>query len=215
MLIAIPRLWGCSSLIAVSRLLDVREPRLLRLSSPCITHSKGHTLSKQDDLYADAVAAYGSALGRLARGYEVDRERRRDLLQDIHLALWQSLDRFDARCSLRTWTYRVAHNLAISKVIRRRTRMPTLVGVDELELPAESGDREDQLDRARASAHLLAVIHELKPLDRQVMLLYLEDLDAPEIAEVTGLSTVNVATKVHRIKKVLAARFFEGASDAR
>jgi len=144
-------------------------------------------------LYADAVAAYGSALGRLARGYEVDGERRRDLLQDIHMALWQSLDRFDGRCSLRTWTYRVAHNLAISKVVRRRTRMPTLVGVDELELRAESGDREDQLDRARASARLLAVIHELKPLDRQVMLLYLEDLEALEIAEVTGMSAVNVA----------------------
>jgi RNA polymerase sigma-70 factor (ECF subfamily) len=100
-------------------------------------------------VYADAVAAYGSALGRLARGYEADGERRRDLLQDIHLALWQSLVRFDGRCSLRTWTYRVAHNLAISKVIRRRTRMPTLVGVDDLELGAESGDREDQLDRAR------------------------------------------------------------------
>ena len=166
-------------------------------------------------MYADAVAAYGSALGRLARGYEVDGERRRDLLQDIHLALWQSLDRFDARCSLRTWTYRVAHNLAISKVIRRRTRMPTLVGVDELELRAESGDREDQLDRARASARLLTLIHELKPLDRQVMLLYLEELDAVEIAEVTGVSAVNVATKVHRIKKVLAARFFEGASDGK
>ena len=145
----------------------------------------------------------------------MDGERRRDLLQDIHLALWQSLDRFDGRCSLRTWTYRVAHYLAISKVIRRRTRMPTLVGVDDLELRAESGDREDQFDRARAAARLLAIIHELKPLDRQVMLLYLEDLDALEIAEVTGLSAVNVATKVHRIKKVLAARFLEGASHVR
>ena len=47
------------------------------------------------------------------------------------------------------------------------------------------------------------------------MLLYLEDLDAFEIAEVTGLSAVNIATKVHRIKKVLAARVFEGASDVR
>ena len=101
----------------------------------------------------------------------MDGERRRDLLQDIHLALWQSLDRFDGRCSLRTWTYRVAHNLAISKVIRRRTRMPTLVDVDELELRAESDDREDQFDRARAAARLLAIIHELNPLDRQVMLL--------------------------------------------
>jgi len=47
------------------------------------------------------------------------------------------------------------------------------------------------------------------------MLLYLEDLEALEIAEVTGMSAVNVATKVHRIKKVLAARFFEGASNGR
>jgi RNA polymerase sigma-70 factor, ECF subfamily len=93
--------------------------------------------------------------------------------------------------------------------------MPTLVGVDELELRAESGDREQQFDRARATARLLAVIHELKPLDRQVMLLYLEDLEATEIAEVTGMSAANVATKIHRIKKVLAARFFEGASDGK
>ena len=97
------------------------------------------------------------------------------------MALWQSLDRFDGRCSLRTWTYRVAHNLAISKVICRCTRMPTLVGVDELELQAESGDREEQFDRARAAARLLLIIYELKPLDRQVMLLYLEDLDALDI----------------------------------
>jgi RNA polymerase sigma-70 factor (ECF subfamily) len=131
------------------------------------------------------------------------------------LALWQSLDRFDGRCSLRTWAYRVAHNVAISKVIRRRTRKPKLVGVDELDLRTESGDREEQFDRARAAARLLAIIHELKPLDRQVMLLYLEDLDALEIAEVTGLSAVNVATKVHRIKTVLAARFLEGASHVR
>ena len=96
-----------------------------------------------------------------------------------------------------------------------RQRRALLVGVDELELRAEAGDREEQFDRARAAARLLAIIHELKPLDRQVMLLYLEDLDALEIAEVTGLSAVNVATKVHRIKKVLAARFFEGASDVR
>ena len=56
----------------------------------------------------------------------------------------------------------------------------------------------------------MALIHELKPLDRQVMLLYLEGLDGAEIGEVTGLSTANVATKIHRIKKILAARFHQG-----
>ena len=173
-------------------------------------------MARQDDLYEDAAAAYGAALGRLARGYEPDLERRRDLLQDIHLALWQSLDRFDDRCSLRTWTYRVAHNIAISKVVRRRGRTPTLVTLDALESRPAATDqssarsREDQFDRERAVQRLVALIHELKPLDRQVMLLYLEGLDGAEIGEVAGMSSANVATKIHRIKKVLAARFHQG-----
>ena len=170
-------------------------------------------MAKQDDLYADAVAAYGAALGRLARGYERDADRRRDLLQDIHLALWQSLDTFDGRCSLRTWTYRVAHNIAISKIVRRRGTRPTLVGLDDVDLRSESADRERQFDRTRALERLMALVHDLKPLDRQVMLLYLEDLDAADIGEITGLSSANVATKIHRIKKVLAGRFHQGACD--
>jgi RNA polymerase sigma-70 factor (ECF subfamily) len=173
-------------------------------------------VSKQDDLYEDAAGTYGAALNRLARGYEPHPEQRRDLLQDIHTALWQSLDRFDGRCSLRTWTYRVANNIAISKVLRRRGKTPTLVSLDQLDAPADSADREHQFDRARALERLLVLIHELIPIDRQVMLLYLEDLDAAEIGDITGVSSANVATKVHRIKKLLAARFqrfYQGECD--
>jgi RNA polymerase sigma-70 factor (ECF subfamily) len=39
------------------------------------------------------------------------------------------------------------------------------------------------------------------------MLLYLEEVDAATIADVTGLSAANVATKIHRIKQVLRQRF--------
>ncbi len=170
-------------------------------------------MSRQDDLYEDAAATYGAALGRLAGGYERNSEQRRDLLQDIHMGLWQSLAQFDGRCSLRTWTYRVAHNIAISKILRRRDRTPTLVGVEELESRGETADREQQFDRERAMERLTVLIHQLKAMDRQVMLLYLDDLDAAEIGEVTGLSSANVATKVHRIKKLLAARFHLGEGD--
>ena len=58
-----------------------------------------------------------------------------------------------------------------------------------------------------------ALIQRLRPLDRQVMLLYLEDLDARAIGEIVGLSAVNVATKIHRVKKVLAQQFQEGVGD--
>jgi RNA polymerase sigma-70 factor, ECF subfamily len=60
-----------------------------------------------------------------------------------------------------------------------------------------------------ALERLQALVHRLKPLDRQLMLLYLEGVDAASIGEVTGLSAGNVATKIHRIKAVLARRFHD------
>ena len=88
----------------------------------------------QDELYRQAADTYAAALERLARAYEADTEVRRDLLQDIHIALWRSFAGFDGRCSLRTWVYRVAHNTATSHVIRQRRRnLQTLVGLEELE----------------------------------------------------------------------------------
>jgi RNA polymerase sigma-70 factor (ECF subfamily) len=73
----------------------------------------------QDEFYRLAIAEHGPAIGRLLRAYEVDPELRRDLLQDIHVGLWRSFALFDRRCSLRTWVYRVAHNIANSHVARR------------------------------------------------------------------------------------------------
>ncbi len=76
----------------------------------------------------EAAAEFGPALDRLARGYEADADLRRDLRQDIHTELWRSLARFDGRCSLRTWVYRVAHNTAASHVLKYKGK-GGLVGV--------------------------------------------------------------------------------------
>jgi RNA polymerase sigma-70 factor (ECF subfamily) len=61
---------------------------------------------------------------------------------------------------------------------------------------------------------LTETIQGLKPLDRQVILSYLEGMDAASIGEITGLAAGNVATKIHRIKTVLAKRFSQGAQNA-
>jgi RNA polymerase sigma-70 factor, ECF subfamily len=168
----------------------------------------------QDQRYADAVAALGPALERLARAYVRDPDKQRDLLQDIHVALWRSLARFDGRCSLRTWVYRVAHNTATSKVLRPRANAPTLVALDaSLESLMAISNEERALDRRRALERLHELIQRLRPVDRQVMVLYLEQMDAASIAEITGLSAANVATKVSRIKQLLIQRFHEGNTD--
>ena len=165
----------------------------------------------KNDLYERAVAEHGTALGRLTRGYEADSEKRRDLLQEIHLALWRSFEGFDGRCSLRTWVYRVAHNTAVSWVIRQKRATPQMVSLEELDAMAVPRD----CDRNIALDELTRLIQRLKPLDRQVILAWLEGMDAAAIGELTGLSGRNVATKIHRIKTLLARDFNEGARHAK
>jgi RNA polymerase sigma-70 factor (ECF subfamily) len=172
--------------------------------------------STQDEFYHEAVGTYGPAMARLARAYEFDREAGRDLLQEIHIALWRSFEGFDQRCSIRTWVYRVAHNVGTSHVLRqRRGKSQTLVGLEEAELEkipdVHSG--QEAADRSHALSRLMSLIQGLKPLDRQVILSYLEGLDADSIGEITGLSPGNVATKIHRIKSLLAHRFNVGGRD--
>ena len=169
----------------------------------------------QDERYHQAAADYGAALERLARAYEFDADRRRDLLQEIHLALWRSLAVFDGRCSLRTWVYRVAHNTAVSYGIgRRRSGDRNLVSIEEVELTLGDRDGDAAASRRHALERLMDLIQTLKPLDRQVILSYLEGMDAAAIGEITGLAAGNVATKIHRIKTVLARRFSEGVNHA-
>jgi|SRR5688572_13663224 RNA polymerase sigma-70 factor, ECF subfamily len=169
----------------------------------------------QEQRYAEAIAAFGPALERLARAYERDPDKRRDLLQEIHVALWRSFARFDGRCALWTWVYRVAHNTATSKTLRPRTNAPTIVELDDGLESTAAGKADEDLDRHRALERLHRLIRGLRPLDRQVMLLYLEQLDAASIAEITGLSAANVATRVHRIKQLLIQRFHEGTRDGK
>jgi len=166
----------------------------------------------QDERYRGAAAEYGPALERLARAVEADAAERRDLLQEIHLAVWRSMAGFDGRCSLRSWVYRVAHNAAASHVMRRR-RAPKGVSIEELVLADDGANPEEIAGEKQALERLMAMIRALKAPDAQVMLLYLEDLDAAAIGEITGMSPGAIATKIHRIKALLAKRFQGGRDD--
>ena len=178
------------------------------------TQSISGGTSTQDNLYTNAADQFGSALERLARAYEADPEKRRDLGQDIHFQLWRSFERYDARCSTRTWVYRVAHNVAASHVLRERRIFSSLVTLEDLDTLPGKDQTHSSLDQRRNLERLEALIQRLKPLDRQVIVLYLEDMDAASIGMLTGLSPGNVATKIHRIKSILARQFQEGGDHA-
>jgi RNA polymerase sigma-70 factor, ECF subfamily len=92
-------------------------------------------------------------------------------------------------------------------------RSQALVGLDELENLPDENTGPPNADRRYALDRLLSLIQRLKPLDRHVILSYLEGMDAAAIGEITGLSPGNVAMKIHRIKILLARRFHQGGHD--
>ena len=176
-------------------------------------NSQSTQASRPDETYQEACAAYGAALSRLACAYEAEPEKRGDLLQEIHIAMWRSLGRFNSSCSLRTWVFRIAHNVAASHVLRERRRNRVrMVGLEELDAAVGAPDSLQALAEHQALARLTDLIRQLVPIDRQVILSYLEGMDAEAISELTGLSTSNVATKIHRIKEILRKRFEAGDS---
>lgn len=174
------------------------------------SHPDDDAGARRDEYFRTAVSEFGRVLDRIAAGYEANVEKRHDLRQEMHLQLWRSLESFDGRCSLKTWTLRVAHNTAVSYVSREQRWRSRYVSLEELETRADQAfiNTDDAgLDRKRALDQLYSLIRELRPLDRQIMLSWLEDLDAASIAEITGLSSANVAMKIYRIRNVLMRRF--------
>ena len=121
------------------------------------TQSSGAPPRKRDELYETAIREFGRALDRLAAGYEADPEKRHDLRQDIHFQLWRSFEVFDGRCSLKTWTFRVAHNTAVSYVNRERRKNTGFVSLEEIERTASSEDREPDIDHAAGAPATLGV----------------------------------------------------------
>ena len=132
---------------------------------------------QQATLYHQAGEQFAPAIARLARAMERDADKARDLEQDIHLELWRSFARFDGNCALKTWVF-----------------------------PAANAGEAAAAD-AHALTRLHAIIRTLPLLDAQVILLWLEGHSGAEIAEVTGLSSGAVATRLSRLRDRLAAQF--------
>lgn len=165
-------------------------------------------------LFEKVAADFSAPLTRLARAYEVDSHLQQDLLQEIHVALWRSLAAFDGRCSLRTWVYRVAHNVSAAHARRSRRRQShRLTTLDDIEFTGSTPDVDAGLDEGRAMQRVYALIQALKPIDPQVIILHLEGLAADEIANIVGISAANTYTKLTRIRHLLAAQV--GAGDKR
>jgi RNA polymerase sigma factor (sigma-70 family) len=127
---------------------------------------------------------------------------RDDLAQEICLQLWRAFPTHDAQRKFSTWMYRVALNVAISQARRAASRRPEQFEALELFHLETVGAEDDGEQQAQLDA-LQAFISQLEPLNRALMLLYLDDHSYADMAAVLGISETNVATKISRIKNSL------------
>ena len=156
-----------------------------------------------EERFGKIAQEWQPALRRLCVGYERDEARREDLFQEIMLALWRAMPSFREESSLRTWVFKVAHNVAATHVNRSILEQRSRTAPAEW-VQGQAPEGPDETCDERRLADLLAdLISGLRPLERQIILLYLEDVPQGEISEITGLTRENVSTRVHRIKEKL------------
>lgn len=156
------------------------------------------------DAFVGQVEAHRGILHKVARAYCWSSDDRDDLVQDILAQAWRAYPSYDPARPFGTWLYRVALNVSISWVRRHAPKERVTVPFDLDAHDAEAAPLDPvAVERVRA---LTTAIRELEPLDRALVLLYLDDHGHREIAAVLGLSETNVATKIHRIKQRLRRR---------
>ncbi|WP_395342185.1 RNA polymerase sigma factor [Ningiella sp. W23] len=159
--------------------------------------------------FEQVMDEYGPLLSRVASGYEANLSVQQELYQEICVAIWQSLQRFEGNASLKTYILRVAHNRCITHVNSEAKRIRKTDDITD-DLASSDSQRlgkqnlpETQIIRNQAAEKMLEAIRELNISSRQVITLFLEGLSYEEIAEVTGLSKSNVGVMINRIKKQL------------
>jgi RNA polymerase sigma-70 factor (ECF subfamily) len=152
------------------------------------------------EAFADLLQHHRGLLAKVVGTYAWQPADREDLGQEIAVQLWRAWPSYDPARPVTTWMYRIALNVAITWV-RGHSR----------DLRHQEPWDEARHDIADPLAHdpeagqqvelLYRFIHALPPLDRALMLLYLEDHGHREIGEVLGISEANAATKISRLKQ--------------
>lgn len=148
--------------------------------------------------FLSVIREYERVIYKVCYLYATPNAPLNDLYQDVILNLWKAFPKFRKECKISTWIYRIALNTCIS-FYRKEKNVPEIVSLTgEIDRTVETHDPINEMLR-----RTYRMINQLGQLDKSIILLYLEDKSYEEIAEITGLTVTNVATKLSRIKDKL------------
>jgi RNA polymerase sigma-70 factor (ECF subfamily) len=146
------------------------------------------------DAYGDAI--HGFVLRMLRNPADAA-----DATQETMLRAFRSAAGFDAREPLRPWLYRIARNVCLDMLARRRkdsTAAASIVQEPDLHT------RDDRLVARERIAQLDAAHDRLDTRSKEVLVLrHVEGLDYAEVAGVTGDSEGSLRVRLHRAKEKL------------
>lgn len=155
----------------------------------------------KEQLFEEVTSGCTGLISRVAMSHESDPALRRDLIQDILLAVWLALPSFRGDASLRTFVASIAHKRSISHVTRR-AREPRQVElpVDLISAampPDEIVMRDDFKRKVAASIQLLPIPQ------REAIVLCFEGFSYSEVGEVLGISANAAMLRCQRAKQSL------------
>jgi len=149
------------------------------------------------DLFADKIFRF--ILMKIKNKNEAE-----DLLQEIFIKAWQSIQNFDpARGNFNAWLYAISSN-TINDFFRRTYRKPPTVELSPDQQIASSENIQKEYSLTDDLVALRKSLKKLPPQYQQVLeLRFLEDLSIAETAFILGKSGVSVRVLQHRALKHL------------
>jgi RNA polymerase sigma-70 factor (ECF subfamily) len=154
----------------------------------------------EETAFLSLLEQYLSIIVKIVNAYAYNTQDKKDLMGDIVFELWKSYPKFRREAKISTWLYRVALNIALKT--KRKRDNNKLLFVDEL-ITFDTDAFVDSPDERSNINLLYKCIEELNPINKAIILLYLDDKPNEEIAEITGLSRTNVSTRLNRIREQL------------
>ncbi len=152
--------------------------------------------------FEQIITQNAAALHKLCRVYTFTQDEYEELFQEMLVAVWTAAKNFRGEAKVSTFVYQVCINTALgfrAKIVRHKKRFEPLDG-KIFTAPAPDQEKDENLQK------LYAAIRELKPIDRAIVSLYLDEKSYDETAEILGISKTNVATRLMRLKKQLTEK---------
>ena len=159
---------------------------------------------KTNSNFISLIDEHKGIIYKIANAYCKDYDDQQDLVQEIIIQLWKSFENYNPKFKITTWMYRIALNISISQYRKTMVRKKNTIPMEEYMVNVEMEDKQDQGEEIMI---LQAFIHNLDPLNKAIMIMYLDGNSHGEIANVLDISKSNVGTKINRIKEKLKGHF--------